>query len=89
MDRCYKCGREIRDAKAVDLELNCMTGIFHKPGTIPESESQGCFKFGPGCWKKAIGKQISAHDDWYEYVPAVCGLTEEERIVQRVPRLVE
>lgn len=56
---CERCAQPLDPAKSVWLELNCITGLFSKPGTVPEEESQGGFEFGPDCAKavlKAGGK---------------------------------
>ena len=63
MDRCYRCGKSIKDGTAIALELNCMTGTFHRGG-VSEKESQGWFMFGPECGPKSDGKQVEAHEKW-------------------------
>lgn len=50
---CEKCGRELNPKRIVWLELNCMTGLYHREGEVPEEDSQGWFPFGPDCAKKA------------------------------------
>lgn len=50
-ETCERCHRPVEKDKAVWLELNCYTGKYAEPGTIPEEESQGGFAFGPDCVK--------------------------------------
>lgn len=69
-ETCERCHKPIDKKKAVWLELNCVTGLYVKPGTIPENESQGCFAFGPDC-AKAVEKNPG---DW-EYI----GLAKKNR----------
>ncbi len=51
---CEKCGKKLNPKTAVDLELNCRTGEWYKPGACPPSESQGVFSVGPDCARKMI-----------------------------------
>ena len=45
---CERCGKKHLGA-FVWLELNACTGRYHKPGEVPQAESQGLFRFGPAC----------------------------------------
>lgn len=49
---CERCGKD-HIGTWVWLELNSYTGRFYPPGTVPANESQGLFRFGPACAKKA------------------------------------
>lgn len=59
-DYCERCGEKLDSSKAVWLELNTNTGLYHGEGKFPEGGlSQGGFAFGPACARavlKAGGK---------------------------------
>jgi hypothetical protein len=50
---CECCGKLLK-SKAVVLELNQNTGIYHSHGEVPEGESQGGFMFGTTCAKRIL-----------------------------------
>ncbi len=50
---CGKCGKKLTGV-AHDLELRFTDNTWHKPGTVPEEDSQGTFEFGPCCSKKIL-----------------------------------
>ncbi len=52
---CQRCGKKHLEL-FVWLELNCLTGRYQAPGTVPQRESQGLFPFGATCAKKAKGR---------------------------------
>jgi hypothetical protein len=52
--RCERCGQKLHPSKAVWLERSWRTNLYSKPGTVPESESQGGFAFGPDCARMVL-----------------------------------
>ena len=53
---CQRCGKK-HVSGWVWLELNRDTGNWHKPGTVPEAQSQGLFRFGIACARTALGEK--------------------------------
>ena len=54
---CNRCDRELDEAKAVWLELDMLTGLYHAEGNFPEDgESQGHFEFGAACARKELAE---------------------------------
>lgn len=51
---CERCGEELNPSRAVWLELNMDTGVYHKEGTVPQEQSQGCFTFGAACARREL-----------------------------------
>ena len=58
-DDCEHCGRELKEGRAVWMELNCYTGMFAGPNdqSWPDEESQGCFPFGKACASTVLLRQ--------------------------------
>lgn len=57
---CHQCGKQLDPEKVKWLELNCHTHELVEPGTAEWSnteESQGCFEFGPDCYKRVLKTQ--------------------------------
>lgn len=53
--RCERCFQRLDPAKAVELELDQGTGLYHRPGQLPEgAESQGMFDFGAACARRVL-----------------------------------
>ena len=46
---CTRCGETLDPRNSSYLELNQRTGLYQKPGTVPQAESQGSFPFGASC----------------------------------------
>lgn len=46
---CERCGEMLYQENTIWLEFNAATNTYHKPGTVPEEQSQGIFPFGRGC----------------------------------------
>jgi hypothetical protein len=53
-ETCERCHRPVDKNKAVWLELDTNTGLYRLPGQIKESNSQGCFAFGPDCAENVL-----------------------------------
>ncbi len=51
---CERCGKILKPGEAVWLELNMLHGTWHKLGSVPVDESQGCFPFGKDCARKTL-----------------------------------
>lgn len=51
---CIRCGEKLDPKKMVWLELNQVTGRYHKPGEVPEDKSQGAFEFGAACARRVL-----------------------------------
>lgn len=50
---CTCCEKELNPKTLVWLEKNSSTATYHKVGTVPEADSQGCFTFGRACARNA------------------------------------
>ena len=63
---CQRCGEELDPTKAVWLELNSNTGIYHDDQFPKDGDSQGGFAFGSTCAKKVVNKVVHGSDgyDW-------------------------
>jgi hypothetical protein len=48
-ENCQRCGKPLTEHSKVWLELNCLTGKYSPPGSVPGGESQGLFPFGKDC----------------------------------------
>lgn len=46
---CHRCGRVLREDKAVWLEMDTRDGTCHERGHVPREFSQGWFPFGEEC----------------------------------------
>lgn len=53
-EHCTKCNKRIDPLKMIMLEYNGKTLKYHKPGDVPENESQGLFPFGADCAKRIL-----------------------------------
>lgn len=62
-ETCERCHRPVEKDNAVWFELNCKTGRYEEPGTVPEDESQGGFAFGPDC-----AEVVRKDRDGWEYI---------------------
>lgn len=51
---CERCGEKINPSTMVWLELNQMTGQYHRANEVPAEESQGWFTFGKSCAKAVL-----------------------------------
>jgi hypothetical protein len=50
---CERCGKR-HMSEWVYLELNAATGRYAEPGSVPTNDSQGLFRFGRDCAKRAL-----------------------------------
>ena len=53
---CERCGKK-HVTGWVYLELNLTTNTWHKPGDVPAAQSQGLFRFGIACARRALGEK--------------------------------
>lgn len=52
---CERCGEQLDESKAVWLELDSRTNLYHAPGAFPaDGWSQGGFLFGSACAKAVL-----------------------------------
>lgn len=49
IERCEKCGMELKEGEENWLELDQVAGRYRLPGEVDEDRSQGLFPFGPIC----------------------------------------
>lgn len=57
---CERCGERLREDRAVWLELNTRTLLYHqKDGEVPPEESQGSFSFGKACARTQLRMQVA------------------------------
>jgi hypothetical protein len=55
---CNRCDEPLNPKRAVWLELDTLTGIYHTKGRFPEGGmSQGFFEFGSACAKKIANQE--------------------------------
>jgi len=60
-DTCVICrGKVVLNEKTKYVEVNSVKGTHHTPGTVAETESQGCFPVGPDCAKVLKSRGILA-----------------------------
>jgi hypothetical protein len=56
---CACCGKELIDARAVWLELDSYTNLYHEREKFPlEGLSQGLFPLGRDCAKRELKKAV-------------------------------
>lgn len=53
---CERCGRR-HVTGWVWLEFNLTTNTWHKPGEVPDDQSQGLFRFGIHCARLMLEKK--------------------------------
>lgn len=51
--RCERCGKKHIGA-FVWLELDSVSGTYHRPGVVPPERSQGLFTFGFRCARQVL-----------------------------------
>jgi hypothetical protein len=57
---CNRCDEPLKPERAVWLELDTHTGIYHSEGRFPEGGlSQGCFEFGSACAKRIANQEVA------------------------------
>ena len=55
---CNRCDEPLDPERAVWLELDTRTGIYHTEGQFPEDGlSQGSFEFGSACAKRIANQE--------------------------------
>lgn len=60
---CTRCGERLNENRAIWLELDTNTGLYHREGQIPTGGlSQGFFIFGAACAKRELAETTAALD---------------------------